>query len=124
MCNHVNRAKHMTDMGKLSQVAYYFLSFTDVWGRRLVCDFLDLGNRVGLSPSYAQEGASVGCDFRSGETSVCMFCGLGKAVKNYVVISWPCTKGSVHGAKGRLSSRLASDEITNLWVKLRNIDRV
>jgi hypothetical protein len=34
MCNHVNRAKHMSDMGKLSQVACYFRSFTDVWGRR------------------------------------------------------------------------------------------
>jgi hypothetical protein len=43
-----------------------------------------------------QEGPSVGCDIRSGETSVWMFCGLGNAVKNYVAISWPCTKGSVH----------------------------
>jgi hypothetical protein len=72
----------------------------------------------------AQGGASVGCDFRSGEISVWMFCGLGNDVKNYVVISWPCTKGSVHGAKWRLSSRLASDEITNLWVKLCNLCRV
>jgi hypothetical protein len=39
-----------------------------------------------------QEGASVGCDFHSGETSVWMFYGLGNVVKNYVVISWPCTK--------------------------------
>jgi hypothetical protein len=37
--------------------------------------------------AMAQEGASVGCDFRSGETSVCKFCGLGNAVKSYVVIS-------------------------------------
>jgi hypothetical protein len=50
----------------------------------------------------AQEGASVGCDFRSGETSVWMFCGLGNVVKNYMVISWPCTKGSVYWAKWRL----------------------
>jgi hypothetical protein len=49
--------------------------------------------------AMAQEGASVGCDFRSGETSVWMFCGLGNAVKNYVVISWLCTKGSVRRAK-------------------------
>jgi hypothetical protein len=42
--------------------------------------------------AMAQEGASVGCDFCSGETSVWMFCGLGNAVKNYVVISWPCIK--------------------------------
>jgi hypothetical protein len=53
-----------------------------------------------------------------------MFYGLGNTVKNYVVISWPCTKGSVHGAKWRFSSRLASDEITNLWVKLCNLCRV
>jgi hypothetical protein len=29
----------------------------------------------------AQEGASVGCDFHSGETSVWIFCGLKNAVK-------------------------------------------
>jgi hypothetical protein len=46
--------------------------------------------------AMAQEGASIGCEFRGGETSVWMFCGLGNAVKNYVVISWLCTKGSVH----------------------------
>jgi hypothetical protein len=74
--------------------------------------------------AVAQEGASVGRDFRSGETLVWMFCGLGNAVKNYVLISWPCTKGSVHGEKRRLSSRLASDEISNLWVKLCNLCRV
>jgi hypothetical protein len=28
--------------------------------------------------AMAQEGASVECDFRSGETSVWMFCGLGQ----------------------------------------------
>jgi hypothetical protein len=72
----------------------------------------------------AQEGASVGCDVRSGETLVWMFCGLGNTVKDYVVISWPYTKGSVHGAKWRLSSRLASDKITNMWLKLCNLYRV
>jgi hypothetical protein len=45
----------------------------------------------GVILTLPQEGASVGCDFRSGETSVRMFCGLEKAVKNYVVISWPYT---------------------------------
>jgi hypothetical protein len=74
--------------------------------------------------AMTQEGAFVGCDFRSGKTLVWMFCGLENAVKNYGVISWPCTKGSVIGAKRRLSSRLASDKITNLWVKLRNLCRV
>jgi hypothetical protein len=74
--------------------------------------------------AMGQEGASVGYDFCSDETSVWMFCGLGNAVKNNVVISWPCTKGNVHGAKWRLSSRLASDEITILWVKLCNLCRV
>jgi hypothetical protein len=34
MCNHVNRAKHRADMGRLSQVACYFSSFADVQGRR------------------------------------------------------------------------------------------
>jgi hypothetical protein len=32
----------------------------------------------------------------SGETLVWIFCGLGNAGKNYAVISWLCTKGSVH----------------------------
>jgi hypothetical protein len=77
----------------------------------------------GVILTLAQEGASVGCDFRSGETLVWTFCGLGNAVKDYVVISWPCTKGSVHGAKWRLSSRLSSDKITDLWVKLCNLCR-
>jgi hypothetical protein len=49
--------------------------------------------------AMSQEGASVGYDFHSGETSVWMLCGLGNTVKNYVVISWPCTKGSVRRAK-------------------------
>jgi hypothetical protein len=31
--------------------------------------------------AMAQEGASVGCDFHSGETLVWMFYGLGNAVK-------------------------------------------
>jgi hypothetical protein len=46
--------------------------------------------------AMAQEGAFVGCDFHSGETLVWMFCGLGNAVKNYVVISCPCTKENVN----------------------------
>jgi hypothetical protein len=33
---------------------------------------------------------------------VWMFCELGNAVKDYVVISWLCNKGSVHWAKWRL----------------------
>jgi hypothetical protein len=49
--------------------------------------------------AMAQKGASVGYDFRSGETSLWMFCGLGNAVKNYVVISWLCAKGCVRMAK-------------------------
>jgi hypothetical protein len=92
----VNRAKHRADMGRLSQVACYFPSFVDVQGRSTGCDFLDLGDGVSLSCSHGTRGGSVGCDFRSGETSVGMFCGLGNAMKDYVVISWLCTKGSVH----------------------------
>jgi hypothetical protein len=45
-------------------------------------------------------------------------------MKDYVVISWPCTKGSVRSTKMESFSSLASDEITNLWVKLCNICRV
>jgi hypothetical protein len=45
--------------------------------------------------AMAQEGASVGCDFRSSEILVWMFCGVGNAVKDYVVTSEPYTKGSV-----------------------------
>jgi hypothetical protein len=56
MCNHVNCAKHMADMGRLSLVACYFLSFTDVRGRGTGCDFLDLGDGVGLSPSHGTRG--------------------------------------------------------------------
>jgi hypothetical protein len=92
----VNHAKHMADMVRLSQVACYFPNFVDVRGRRTGCDFLNLGDRVGLSPRHGTRGASVGCDFRSSETSVSMFCELENVVKNYVVMSWLCTKGSVH----------------------------
>jgi hypothetical protein len=49
----VNHAKHRADMGRLSQVACYFLSFTDVRGRSTGCDFLYLGDGVGLSPSHS-----------------------------------------------------------------------
>jgi hypothetical protein len=52
--------------------------------------------------AVAQEGASVGCNFCSGETSVWMFCGLGNALKKYVAISWPCSKGIVRRAKWRV----------------------
>jgi hypothetical protein len=52
----VNRVKHMDDMGRLSQVAYYFPSFVDVRGRRTGCDFLDLCDGVGLSPSHGTRG--------------------------------------------------------------------
>jgi hypothetical protein len=73
--------------------------------------------------AMAQEGASVGCDFRSGETQVWMFCGLGNAVKNcgdlLAVHQRKCTLGKMES-----SSRLASDEIANLWVMLCNICRV
>jgi hypothetical protein len=41
----------------------------------------------GVILTLTKEGAYVGYDFHSSETSVWMFCGLGKAVKNYVVIS-------------------------------------
>jgi hypothetical protein len=52
--------------------------------------------------TLAQEGDSLGCDFHSGETLVSLFFGLGNTVKNYGVISCPCTKESVHWVKWRL----------------------
>jgi hypothetical protein len=52
----VNRAKHRADMGRLSLVTCYFPSFADVRGRRTRCDFLDLGDGVGLSPSHGTRG--------------------------------------------------------------------
>jgi hypothetical protein len=52
----VNRAKHNADMGRLSQVTCYFPSFMDVRGRRTGCDFLDLGDGVGLSLSHGTRG--------------------------------------------------------------------
>jgi hypothetical protein len=54
----VNRAKHKADMGKLNQVACCFPNFMDVRGRGTVCDFLDLGDGVGLSPSHGTGGGS------------------------------------------------------------------
>jgi hypothetical protein len=56
MCNNVNCAKHKVDIGRLSQVACYFPSFTNARGRRAGCDFLDLGDVVGLSPSHSTRG--------------------------------------------------------------------
>jgi hypothetical protein len=52
----VNSAKHRANMGRLSQVACYFSSFVDVRSQRIGCDFLDLGDGVGLSPSHDTRG--------------------------------------------------------------------
>jgi hypothetical protein len=52
----VNLTKDRADMGWLSQVACYFPSFTNVQGRRIGCDFLNLGDGVGLSPSHGIRG--------------------------------------------------------------------
>jgi hypothetical protein len=43
-------------MGRLSCVACCFPSFADIRGRRTGCDFLDLGDGVGLSPSVGTRG--------------------------------------------------------------------
>jgi hypothetical protein len=56
MCNHVNNVKHRADMGRLSYVTCCFPSFVDIRGRRAGCDFLDLGDGVGLSPSLGTRG--------------------------------------------------------------------
>jgi hypothetical protein len=52
----VNRVKHMAHMGRLSLVTCYFPSFADVQGRETGCDFLDLGDGAGLSPSHGTRG--------------------------------------------------------------------
>jgi hypothetical protein len=57
--------------------------------------------------AMAQEGASVGCDFCSGETSVWMFYGLGNAVKKLcgdllAVHQRKCTQGKMETSKWRL----------------------
>jgi hypothetical protein len=57
-------------MGRLSEVTCCFPSFVDIRGKRIGCDFLDLSDGVGLSRSISTSGASVGCDFRNGETLV------------------------------------------------------
>jgi hypothetical protein len=43
-------------MGRLSGVACCFPSFVDIRGRRTECDFLDLGDGVGISPSLSTRG--------------------------------------------------------------------
>jgi hypothetical protein len=52
----VKHGKHKADIGRLSLVACYFPSFADVRGRGIGCDFLDLGDGVGLSPSHGTRG--------------------------------------------------------------------
>jgi hypothetical protein len=56
----------------------------------------------GVILTLAYEGPLLDGVIHSSETLVWMFCGLGNAVKDYVVISWPCTKGIMHWAKWRL----------------------
>jgi hypothetical protein len=41
-----------------------------VQGRRTGCDFLDIGDGVGILLATTQEGAYVGCEFNNGETLV------------------------------------------------------
>jgi hypothetical protein len=43
-------------MSRLSLVACYFPSFTDVRVRGTGCDFLDLGDGMGLAPSHGTRG--------------------------------------------------------------------
>jgi hypothetical protein len=43
-------------MGRISGVTCCFSSFVDIQGRRTGCDFLDLGDEVGLSPSLGTIG--------------------------------------------------------------------
>ena len=69
--------------------------------------------------AMSQEGASVGYDFRSGETLVCGKCCEKLCGDLLVVHQRKCTLG-----KMETFSRLASDEITNLRVELCNLYRV
>jgi hypothetical protein len=73
--------------------------------------------------ALAQEGVSVGCDFHSGETLVLLFCGLENTVKDCGDLLAMHQRECMLG-KMEMFSRLASDEITNLWVKLCNLCRV
>jgi hypothetical protein len=77
----------------------------------------------GVILTLAQEGASMGWCNYSGETLVWIFCGLENAVKDcrdlLAVHQSKCTLG-----KMETLSRLASDGINNLWVKLCNLCRV
>jgi hypothetical protein len=43
-------------MGRLSGVICCFPSFVDIRGKRIGCDLLYLGDRVGLSPSLGTRG--------------------------------------------------------------------
>jgi hypothetical protein len=43
-------------VGRLSQSSMMFSSFADIQGRRTGCDFLDLGDGVGLSPNLGIRG--------------------------------------------------------------------
>jgi hypothetical protein len=52
----VNSVKHRVDMGRLSYVTCCFPGFADIRGRWTRCDFLDLGDGVGLSPSLGTRG--------------------------------------------------------------------
>jgi hypothetical protein len=56
MCNHVLLRNHMADMSRLSGLTCCLPSFTDIQGKRAGCDFLDLGDEVGLSPSLGTRG--------------------------------------------------------------------
>jgi hypothetical protein len=46
----------LDDMGRLSYVTCCFPIFVDIQGRRTGCDFLDLGDVMGLSPSLGTRG--------------------------------------------------------------------
>jgi hypothetical protein len=43
-------------MGRLSLVTCYFPCFADIHNKRIGCDFQNLGDGVGLSPSLSTRG--------------------------------------------------------------------
>jgi hypothetical protein len=101
-------------MSRLSGVTCCFPSFADIRGGRTGCDFLDLGDGLGLSPSLGTRGGlsrmqlPQRCNLslnilRAGKCCEKLCCDL------LVVHQRKCTLG-----KMETFSRFASDEITNL----------
>jgi hypothetical protein len=102
----------MVEMGRLSGVTCCFSRFVDIRGRRTGCDFLDLSDGVGLSARLGTRGGLA--DILRARKRCERLCGDLLAMHQR-----KCTLGKIE-----TFSHLASDEITDLWVKLCNLWRV